>query len=81
MVFDNLPDIIEVHVRAHAHKTKYRETLSDGTLKIELNAPKEGGKANRELIKFLEKETGDNWKIIFGKTSSRKKLKRIKKLL
>ena len=45
------------------------------SLKVEIKAPPEEGKANLEVIKFFSKITGKNVRIIAGMTSKRKKLK------
>lgn len=36
--------------------TEFKEIMDDGTIKISINAPREKGKANKELIKFLSSE-------------------------
>ena len=46
---------IKIRVTPRAKKTEITETLADGTLKIKLKSPPVDGKANEELIKFLEK--------------------------
>jgi uncharacterized protein YggU (UPF0235/DUF167 family) len=46
--------------------------MDDGTLKIRLHAVPEDGKANDELLRFLEQETGEKWEIVSGYTSQRK---------
>lgn len=42
-----------VHVKPGAPETIVTGALADGTLKIALHAPAEGGKANRELVRFV----------------------------
>ncbi len=49
--------------------------MDDGTLKIRLKAVPEDGKANAELLDFLERETGEKWEIVAGWTSRRKEVK------
>lgn len=48
--------------------------MSDGALKIRLQAVPEDGEANRELLTFLEKEIGSKWEIMAGLTSTRKEV-------
>lgn len=45
--------MITVKVIASAKRTELRGTMADGTLKIAVAAPREKGKANKELIRFL----------------------------
>lgn len=62
-------------------KNKIREISQDGTVKIEICAQPEKGKANNELIKFLSKEfeiSKNNIKIISGK-AERIKLVKLRK--
>lgn len=68
---------IQVKVIPRAKKTEFVGILDDGSYKIRLRAIPEDGKANDELLRFLEKETGKKWEIISGWTNSRKKLKNI----
>ena len=70
-------EILFVKVSPNAKKTELVSILEDGTLKIKIHAPPEDGKANKELLIFLKKETNCNWEIIQGKTSTQKKLRRI----
>ena len=46
--------LINVRVRPGAKKTRFID-VSAGIYKFDLAAPAEGGKANKELIKFLAK--------------------------
>jgi uncharacterized protein (TIGR00251 family) len=65
--------IIEVHVKPNASKN---DILSkQGIWKVAIKAKAEDGKANQELIKFLEKELNKKVEIIRGKTSKKKILK------
>jgi len=45
-----------VRVHPGASHTRVKDTLSDGTLKMDIAAVPEDGKANAELIRFLAKE-------------------------
>jgi len=49
-----------VKVRPNAVATNVRDVLADETLKIDIAAPAERGKANVELIRFLATEFGVN---------------------
>ncbi len=63
---------LTIKVIPRARKTEYVGRMSDGTLKIRLVAVPEDGKANAELLRFLEWETGKQWEIVSGITNSRK---------
>lgn len=45
--------ILTVRVHPHARRSQIRETMTDGSLKIDIAAPADGGKANRALVRFL----------------------------
>ncbi|HBA36338.1 TPA: hypothetical protein DCZ15_00525 [Candidatus Falkowbacteria bacterium] len=49
---------LRVRVSPGAGRTDFLELMTDGTIKIALNAQPEKGKANQELIKFLALEMG-----------------------
>jgi uncharacterized protein (TIGR00251 family) len=66
---------LSIKVIPRAKKTELVDLLDDGSYKIRLKAVPEDGKANEELLKFLEKETGKKWEIIGGWTSTRKTLR------
>jgi uncharacterized protein len=72
---------LRVKVRPNASKTCVKEIMADETIKIDLAAAPEKGKANQELIKFLTKQfdaiTG-NVKIISGAGERLKLVKIIK---
>lgn len=70
---------ITVRVRPHARRTRVIGAMSDGSLKIDVAATAEGGRANAELMRFLAKHYGvenDHVEILSGLTS-RKKVVRI----
>jgi uncharacterized protein len=72
---------LRIKVKPGAAESKIIGVLADETMKINIAAPAEKGKANQELIKFLAKEFAvrkENVKIISG-TSDRVKLVKIKK--
>lgn len=61
-------------VRAHpgARQSRFRKILDDGTVKIDLAAPPENGKANAELVAFLAEQFGvdrSDVEILSGTTS------------
>ncbi len=47
-----------VRVRPHAPRTRATAVLDDASIKIDVAAPAEGGKANAELLKYLAREFG-----------------------
>lgn len=63
---------LRVKINPGARQNKIREAMQDEkgeTIKIDIAAQPEKGKANRELVRFLAKESGlgkDNIKIISG---------------
>lgn len=63
---------LTIKVIPRARKTEYIGCMSDGALKIRLAAVPEDGKANAELLRFLEEVTGNIWEIVSGITNSRK---------
>lgn len=72
---------LRIKVFPGAGKNEAREIMADETIKIDISAPPEKGRANQELIKFLAKifeVEKRNIKIISGKTE-RLKLLKIKK--
>jgi len=69
---------IIIKVKPNQPKTEILEERDD-FLKVALRAKPEKGEANRELIKFLEKEKGWSAEIISGKTSRKKLVKIYKK--
>ncbi len=75
MQIPNDTKTITVKVIPRAKKTEFVGMLDDGCYKIRLKAVPEDGKANEELLKFLEKETGKKWEIIAWWTNTRKTLR------
>ena len=63
--------ILKIKVKPNARKTEILKQNND-ELEIAIAAPAERGKANAELIRFLEKKFGKDVRIIRGKTSKRK---------
>ena len=64
-----------VKVVPRAKRTEFVGIMDDGALKIRLRAVPEDGKANEELLSFLEWETGKKWEIVSGFTNPRKGVK------
>lgn len=69
-------DRINVIVKANAKKTQITD-YSEGVLKVDIKAVPENGKANQELVKFLQKEFKQKFKIVKGFKSSRKTVARV----
>jgi len=68
----------KVKARPNAALNLIKEVMADKTIKIDIAAPADKGKANRELIRFLAKEFGvktGNIEIIKGE---KEKIKIIK---
>lgn len=61
-IVDNLAYNKEIYFKVkvipNAGKTEIRGKMSDGTIKVALNAQPEKGKANKELLDFLAEEIG-----------------------
>lgn len=55
---------ITIRVTVRAKKTEYIGRMSDGAYKFRLKAVPEDGKANRELLDWINKNTGSEWEII-----------------
>jgi uncharacterized protein (TIGR00251 family) len=69
---------MRVKARPGAAKSEVKDILEDETIKINISAAPEKGKANDELIKFLSKMFAvkkNNVKIISGKTDKVKLVK------
>lgn len=52
--------------------------MDDNSIKIKLKAIPEDGKANIELIDFLDKNFGKKWELVSGATTTRKIVRKIK---
>lgn len=48
-------------------------------IKIRLKAVPEDGKANAELLDFLEKNYGGKWELVSGATNTRKIVRKVEK--
>ncbi|PIP64954.1 hypothetical protein COU77_04095 [Candidatus Peregrinibacteria bacterium CG10_big_fil_rev_8_21_14_0_10_49_16] len=69
---DNGVVTFTVRVRPHASESRVTGFLDDGSVKIQLAAAAEGGKANREVTRFLAKEFDvpfGNIEMLSGKTN------------
>ena len=69
--------IVRFYVRARANtsRTKAVELMDDESIKIDIAAPPEAGKANTVLIKYLAKEfsvSKENVEIVSGQTARHK---------
>ncbi len=67
-----------VRVHPGARKSQVKSVMADGTIKIDIAAAPEDGKANVALIEFLAEEFGvakSHVEIISGETSRRKLVK------
>lgn len=77
-VTDRLRELtrITVHAKPNAKRTAvmaYDEET--GILKMDIAAPPEKGKANKELCSFLKKKLGKDVTLVSGATSKRKHLR------
>lgn len=68
---------LQIKVIPRARKTEWAGVMDDGSIKIRLKAVPEDGKANTELLNFLEKETGEKWEVVSGFTNTRKGVRKI----
>lgn len=50
---NNLPLTLSITVRPGAQRTRRKPDAADGTWRIDIAAPPEGGAANRELMRFM----------------------------
>lgn len=69
---------LNVKIHPMAQKSEFCGEMADGTIKINIKAIPQQGRANRELIKFLGEELNINTQNISienGFTSSRKLVK------
>lgn len=67
--------MLSIKVRPSAHHTRVKGVLADGTIKIDIAAVPEDGKANEELVRFLAGELGvgkGNVELVSGHTAARK---------
>ena len=67
-----------VKVRPGAKKTQIKGTMADGTIKIDVAAKPEDGKANAELIRFLTEEFDvpkSGITIVSGQASHQKRIR------
>lgn len=72
-----------VKVRPSASVTKFKDVLDDGTLKIDIAAVPEDGKANEELVRFLALDFGierSNVQIVSGMTSKKKVVRLVRSM-
>jgi hypothetical protein len=72
---------LQIKVNPGSAKTEFKDKLDNNTIKINVAAPPERGKANKELIKFLAKffsVAKDNISVISGAGERLKLIKIIK---
>ncbi len=48
--------MLSLRVRPQAPETRFKEVMSDGSIKMDVAGAAEGGKANAELMAFLMRE-------------------------
>ncbi len=68
---------LKVKVRPQAGRTRILGFLDDGTLRVELKAPPERGKANQALVELLSRRTGipaSSIRILSGRSGRTKHL-------
>jgi len=73
-----MPHLLTAKVRPNSDQTAIQGILEDGTWKIDIAAPPEKGKANKELIRFLADRYGVpkiNVEIISGHMASLKRIR------
>lgn len=68
------PCICTVKINPSRPLTKITGVLLDNTIKIDISAIPENGKANKCLQHFFKKNFGIRLRILSGKTSARKKV-------
>lgn len=59
-------------IKVKTSRPRTEITGFDGTLYLDVKSPPEKGKANSEIIRFLEKKFSKKVRLLSGKTSSRK---------
>jgi uncharacterized protein (TIGR00251 family) len=65
---------LKVRVRTGAAKTALTGILDDATIKIDLKSPAQDGRANTELINFVQKKLGARELRIISGVSSKTKV-------
>lgn len=74
----NSSTILTIRVHPNAKRTGIKKTMSDGSLKIDIAAPADGGKANAELLRFLAEHFQvpiSHVELVTGQTSRMKVVK------
>lgn len=71
------PLYLRVKVLPKSPANEIVEVMADGTYKIRVAAPAEGGKANKELIRFLKKALSATEVVIVSGKTERIKLIRL----
>ncbi|MGM5485394.1 MAG: DUF167 domain-containing protein [Nanobdellota archaeon] len=71
-----VPEEFDVLVKTNAKKTKLNEYDDDRkAYRMDVKAPPEKGKANREIIRFIGKEMKKEARIMKGQKSKRKSIR------
>ena len=73
-----MPHLLTVKVRPNAEQTAMQGIMEDGTWKIDISAPPEKGKANKELVRFLAERYDvpkNNIEIVSGHMTSIKRIR------
>lgn len=73
----NFYENVKIKVIPRSKKTEIIGKMDDGAIKIRLKAIPEDGKANRELLDFLDKNFGKKWELVSGTTNTRKIVRKI----
>lgn len=69
------PSVITVKVTANAPKNEIIGQMENGVWKVRVSASREKGKANKELIQFLEETLGRKIEILSGHHEPLKRIK------
>lgn len=73
----NFYENVKIKVIPRAKKTEIIGKMDDGAIKIRLKAVPEDGKANMELLDFLDENFGKKWELVSGATNTRKVVRKI----
>ena len=65
----------EIYIKLRPESEEISVDVDSTIIEVSLTEPAENGRANAQLMKFLEEKTGEKAAIISGHKSRRKKLK------